>query len=141
MQPERSVRPSRVITSARTRRMELGIARAVGCRAWRPVHARRQLGFNNSQQAVRNVPGRKDNIDIIRGMALSAAAAMAEGDAVRTELTEDFANEQIKIRVHIGKRSAVFTVYNADVERVQGDRAVARKIEKLIGDALAEILA
>jgi len=87
------------------------------------------------------VPSRKDNIDIIRGMALSAAAARAKGEAVRTELTEDFANEQLKIRVRIGKRSAVFTVYNADVERVQGERAVAQKIERLIGDALAKISA
>jgi len=54
------------------------------------------------------VPSRKDNIDIIRGMALSAAAAVAKGEAVRTELEEDFANEQLKIRVSIGKRSAVF---------------------------------
>jgi len=78
------------------------------------------------------VPSRKDNIDIIRGMALSAAAAVAKGEAVRTELEEDFANEQLKIRVSIGKRSAVFAVYNADVERVQGDRTITRKVERLI---------
>src|SRR6476620_4312071 len=53
-------------------------------------------------------------------MALAAAGARAKGEAVNTELTEDFANEQVKIRVRIGKRSAVFAVYNADVERVQG---------------------
>jgi hypothetical protein len=104
------------------------------------VHARRQLGFNNSQQAVRKVPSRKDNIDIIRGMALSAAAAVAKGEAVRTELEEDFANEQLKIRVRIGKRSAVFAVYNADVARVQGDRAIARKLERLIQETLAELV-
>ena len=71
------------------------------------------------------MPSRKDNIDIVRGMALAAAAAKAKGEAVNTEVTEDFDNEQLKIRVRIGKRSAVFAVYNADVERVQGDRAVA----------------
>jgi hypothetical protein len=62
------------------------------------------------------VPSRKDNIDIIRGMALSTAATLAKDEAVRTELEEDFDNEQLKIRVRIGKRSAVFAVYNADVE-------------------------
>jgi hypothetical protein len=41
--------------------------------------------------------------------------------------------------VRIGKRSTVFAVYNADVERVQGDRAVAREVERLIQDALSEI--
>jgi hypothetical protein len=94
----------------------------------------------SSKTVEEAVPSRKDNIDIIRGMALSAAAAMAEGDAVRTELTEDFANEQIKIRVRIGKRSAVFAVYNADVERVQGDRTVTRKVERLIQDALSDLV-
>ena len=85
------------------------------------------------------MPSRKDNIDIVRGMTLAAAAARAKGEAVVTEVTEDFDNEQLKIRVRIGKRSAVFAVYNADVERVQGDRTVARKVERLIEEALAEI--
>ena len=84
------------------------------------------------------MPSRKDNIDIVRGMALAAAAAVAKGDAVHTEVTEDFANEQLKVRVRIGKRSAVFAVYNADVERVQGDRVVARKVERLIQETLAK---
>ncbi len=85
------------------------------------------------------MPSRKDNIDIVRGMTLAAAAAGAKGEAVVTEVTEDFDNEQLKIRVRIGKRSAVFAVYNADVERVQGDRAVAKKLERLIEEALSEI--
>ena len=85
------------------------------------------------------MPSRKENIDIIHGMALAAAAARANGEAVSTEVREDFDNEQIKVRVRIGWRSAVFAVYNADVERVQSDRAVARKIERLIQGALAEI--
>jgi hypothetical protein len=86
------------------------------------------------------VPSRKDNIDIVRGMALSAAAARAKGEAIRTELTEDFANEQLKIRVRVGKRSAVLTVYNGDLERVQGDRTVARKVERLIQEALSDLV-
>jgi hypothetical protein len=86
------------------------------------------------------VPSRKDNIDIIRGMVLAAAAARANGKAVNSEVTEDFANEQLKVRVVIGKRSATFVVYNADVERVQGDRAVARKVERLIQEALSELV-
>ena len=45
-----------------------------------------------------------------------------------TEVTEDFVNEQLKVRIWIGKRSAVFAVYNADLERVQGDRTVAKKL-------------
>jgi hypothetical protein len=72
-------------------------------------------------------------------MALAAAGARAKGGAVTTEVTEDFANEQLKVRVWIGKRSVVFAVYNADLERVQGDRTIARKIERLIQDALADI--
>ncbi len=86
-----------------------------------------------------SVPSRKDNIDIIRGMALSAAAAIAKGEAVNTEVVEDFANEQLKVRVRIGKRSALFAVYNGDVERVQGDRVIARKVERLIQEALSEM--
>ena len=86
------------------------------------------------------MPSRKDNIDVIRGMALSAAVAMAKGDAVRTGLEEDFANEQLKIRVSIGKRSAVFAVYNADVERVQGDRAIIQKVERLIQETLSDLV-
>jgi hypothetical protein len=85
------------------------------------------------------VPSRKDNVDIIREMALAAARARAGGEAVNAELGEDFANEQLKVRVRIGKRSTVFAVYNGDVERVQGDRAVVRKLERLIQDALSEI--
>jgi hypothetical protein len=85
------------------------------------------------------VPSRRDNIDIIRGMTLSAAGALAKGEAVRTELEEDFANEQLRVRVFIGKRSAVFAIYNADVERVQGDRAVAQKVERLIHEALSRL--
>jgi hypothetical protein len=51
---------------------------------------------------------------------------------------EDFANEQLKIRGFVGKRSAMFAIYNAGLERIQGDRAVARKVERLIQDALSE---
>jgi hypothetical protein len=72
-------------------------------------------------------------------MALAAAGARAKGDAVTTEVTEDFANEQLKVRVWIGKRSAVFAVYNADLERAQGDRTVTRKIDRLIQAALSEL--
>jgi hypothetical protein len=36
------------------------------------------------------VPSRKDNVDIIRGM--NWAAAKANGEAVGSEVTEDFAN-------------------------------------------------
>ena len=85
------------------------------------------------------VPSRKDNIDIVRGMALSAAAAVAKGDAVHTEVTEDFTNEQLKVRVRIGKRSAVFAIYNADVERVLGNQVVAREVEALIQGTLAKL--
>jgi hypothetical protein len=85
------------------------------------------------------VPSRKENINIIRGMVLRAAAAMARNDAVGTDVHEDFANEQVRIRVHIGRQRAEFAVYNGDVERVQGSRAVARKIERLIQDELAKI--
>jgi len=83
------------------------------------------------------VPSRKDNIDIIRGMTLAAAAGVAQGEGVATKVEEDFANEQIKVRVRSGKRSAVFVVYNADVERVQSQAAVRRKVEGLIQEALA----
>jgi hypothetical protein len=85
------------------------------------------------------VPSRKDNIDIIRGMALAAAAALAAGEAVSTEVREDFDNEQLQVRVFVGKRSAVFAVYNADVERVQDDRVVAQKVERLIHEALSDL--
>jgi hypothetical protein len=85
------------------------------------------------------VPTRKENINIIRGMVLRAAAALARTDAVGTDVHEDFANEQVKIRVHIGGQRAEFALYNADVERVQSSRAVALKIERLIQDALAKI--
>jgi hypothetical protein len=85
------------------------------------------------------VPSRKDNIDIVRGMALQAAAARFKDEAVSTGITEDFENEQVKVTVRIGKWSAAFAVYNADLERVQGDQAVYKKVERLIQDALAEI--
>ena len=85
------------------------------------------------------MPSRKENIDIIRGMTLAAAAAAAPGEAVNTQVTEDFPNEQIKVRVRVGKRSAVFAVYNGDVERVQGESAVMRKVEGLIHGALADL--
>jgi hypothetical protein len=38
------------------------------------------------------VRSRKDNVDIIRGMNWAAAAARANGKAVGSEVTEDFAN-------------------------------------------------
>ena len=37
------------------------------------------------------MPSRKDNVDIIRGMVLAAAAARANGKAVNCEVSEDFA--------------------------------------------------
>ena len=48
-----------------------------------------------------------------------------------SEIVEAFDNEQTKIRVRIGKRSAVFAVYNADMEHAQGDCAMARKSGRL----------
>lgn len=85
------------------------------------------------------MPGRKDNIDIIRGMTLAAAAAAAPGGAVNVPVKEDFPNEQIRVRVHVGKRSAVFAVYNGDVQRVRGETAVMGKVDGLIQAALAEL--
>jgi len=85
------------------------------------------------------VPSRKENIDIIRGMALAAAAGAAPSEAVNTEVTEDFPNEQIKVRLRLGKRSAVFAVYNGDVERVQGESAVMRKVKAAIQAALSDL--
>ena len=92
---------------------------------------------NNLQRGGREPE--RHNVDIVRGMALAAAEVRAKGDAVTTEVVEDFANEQLKVRVWIGRRSGVFAVYNADLERVQGDRTVARKVERLIQDELAGI--
>jgi hypothetical protein len=86
------------------------------------------------------VPSRKDNIEIIREMTLAAAAAAAApGEAVSTQVREDFANEQIKVRLRVGKRSGVFAVYNGDVERVQAQGAIRRKVEGLIRATLAEL--
>jgi hypothetical protein len=51
-------------------------------------------------------------------MALSAGAAIAKDEAVRTELEEDFANQQLRVRIFIGKRSTIVTIYDADLERV-----------------------
>lgn len=82
---------------------------------------------------------RKENVDFIRGMALQAAAAVANGEGVRTEAEEDFDREQLKVRVFIGERSARFTVNNVDVDYVQSDGAVRRKVERLIRDELAQI--
>ena len=48
-----------------------------------------------------------------------------------SEIVEAFDNELTKIRVRIGKRSAVFAVYNADMEHAQGDCAMARKSGRL----------
>ncbi|MGN6168595.1 MAG: hypothetical protein ACTHQQ_10560 [Solirubrobacteraceae bacterium] len=72
-------------------------------------------------------------------MTLAAAAAWAPSEAVHIQVKEDFANEQIKVRVHVGKRSAVFAVYNGDVERVQGVAAVMGKVGALIQDGLAKL--
>jgi hypothetical protein len=85
------------------------------------------------------VTSRNDNVDIIRGMALQAAAAVANGQGVHTEAKEDFDRERLKVRAFIGERSAMFTVNNIDVDHVQSDGAVRRKVERLIRDALAEI--
>lgn len=58
---------------------------------------------------------------------------------MHTEAEEDFDRELVKVRVSIGKRSTMFTVNNIDVDHVQSDSTVRRKVEGQIQDALAKI--
>ena len=71
------------------------------------------------------MPSRKDNIDIIRGMVLGCGRSTSKWQGRELRGQRGLRQRAFKVRVVIGKRSATFVVYNADVERVQGDRAVA----------------
>jgi len=86
------------------------------------------------------VPSRKDNIDIIRGMALAAAAAVAKGEAVNTEVREDFDNEPLEVRVFIGNHSAVFRVNGADIDHLGGNGAVRMQVEPQVQGALSDLV-
>jgi hypothetical protein len=90
------------------------------------------------------VTSRKDSVDIIRGMALAAAGALGgpQGDAVRTEAKDDPFDPTgpVAVRVFIGERSAVFRVNGADVDHVSSDGAVRMLVERLIQEALSELV-
>jgi hypothetical protein len=78
----------------------------------------------------------------IRGMALAAAAAYQGTEGVRTqvELNDDFdPPELLKLRIFIGERSTVVAISGPDVARVRSDEAVRRKVDRLIGVAVAGI--
>jgi hypothetical protein len=79
---------------------------------------------------------------MIRGMALAAAAAYQGTEGVRTqvELSDDFdPPELLKLRIFIGERSAVVAISGPDVARVRSDEAARRKVDRLIGAAVAGI--
>ena len=70
---------------------------------------------------------------MVRGMALSAAAAVANGKAVPTEMREWV------VRVFIGTHSADVQLEGLDVDFVMSDRPTWQAVERRIGNALAQL--
>ena len=69
---------------------------------------------------------RMTNVEAIRGMALSAAAAIGGHGAVNSEVEDDFDREQLKVKVRVGQGTARFTVNNVDLDYVLSHRTVRR---------------
>lgn len=82
---------------------------------------------------------RKTNMEAIRGMALSAGAAIAKDEAVSSQVEDDFDHERLKVKVRIGKRMATFTVDNIEVDHLLSDAAVRTRVERVIEDALKSL--
>ena len=84
----------------------------------------------------------QEALRMIRGMALAAAAAYQGSEGVRTqaELNDDFdPPDLLRLRIFIGERSTVAAISGSDVARVRSDEAVGRKVDRLIGAAVAGI--
>lgn len=79
---------------------------------------------------------RDDTISVIRGMALSKAAARAGGEAVRTELLEGSDPECIRVRLSIGPRGVVLALCDPGLDQVLRDREVWRRVEATIRAAV-----
>ena len=82
---------------------------------------------------------RARSIDVIRGMLLSEASAVAGDEAVRTEVKDEFDTDRLKLRVFVGERSTVTTFEWIDADHVSTDDAVRGKILRQIRDALADL--
>ena len=65
----------------------------------------------------------REAVNVVRGMALSAAAAIAGNEAVRTAVTgEHDSPHPFGVRVFIGERSAVVPLDGIALEAVLKDR-------------------
>jgi hypothetical protein len=88
------------------------------------------------------VTDRAETLRLIRGMVMAVASEVAGGEAVRTqvEVNDEFdPPELLKLRVFIGQRSTVVAISGSDVDRIRGDEATRRKVERQVGSALSGI--
>jgi len=82
----------------------------------------------------------REAVNVVRGMALSAAAAIAGNEAVRTQVTgEHDSRHPFGVRVFIGERSAVVRLDGIALDAVLKDRPTWAAVEVRIQSALAEL--
>jgi hypothetical protein len=90
------------------------------------------------------VRNRDDAIEVIKGMALAAAADIARADAVReavrVEVKDEFdPSEPLKLRVFIGQRATAVSVEGWDVDHVLSNGAVYQRVTQHIKTTLAAV--
>ncbi len=79
-------------------------------------------------------------VNVVRGMALSAATAIAGNEAVRTQVTgEHDSPRPVGVRVFIGERSAVVSLDGIALDAMLKDRPTWAAVETRIQSALAEL--
>jgi hypothetical protein len=85
---------------------------------------------------------RTEAVELLCGVILAQAAALAGDESVRTEINDEITDEvdppeALKVRLFLGARSTVIAIDGRDVAHVRTDDAVRRKLERQVRDALA----
>jgi len=79
-------------------------------------------------------------VNVVRGMALSAATAIARNEAVRTQVTGEHDSPHLfGVRVFIGERSALVPLEGLALDAMLVDRPTWAAVEARIQSALAEL--
>jgi hypothetical protein len=84
---------------------------------------------------------RADSVDVVRGMALTEAAAGNSGKALRAEIRDNADEMRLRLRLFVDQQWTVVTMDNSDVDHVLEDSGARVRIQQRIRAALAAMSA